>query len=330
MDFTLLKQLINQHAVTGDSGETLKFITDYLSNNNVPFVVQNNNTIIAGNYQNPHTLIAAHYDEIGFQVTHIEEDGKIKFLPIGWLFPNRLSHQHVYINTPKGKVDGLVLPYTELKTENIAEFSDLYIYLGLDSKKEIENLGIKEGQTGTFAKEYFEDEDKIISGSLDNKISVALLLELITQNKNFLNENVAVFTYDEEMEDHSANGVGHLIKSKLAIVLDYCPVHHKLDSNDKLNYQTGKPIVMYRGGNYILHQKVREFLEKNFEGQFTKGFLSNKTLPVLEPSNFENNGETLAFNLCVPAFGYHGKYYLIKKSDIFGMEGFLNNLIKDS
>lgn len=327
MDFGLLKQLINQHSVTGDSEEALKFITDYLNSNNIHFVVQNNGTIIAGNCQNPNILLSAHYDEIGFQITKIQEDGRVKFLPIGWIFPNRLSHQQIYIKTKSQKVLGLVLPYAELKAENISDFSDLYIYLGTDSKNGVIKTGVREGQTGTFTKEYFEDDEKIIAGSLDNKICVALMLEIASKNKEFLQDNALAFVHDEEMEDHGANGLQNTLKPKLVVVLDYCPVHHKLGNEDHIEYQSGKPIIMYRGGNYIIHEQVRNILEENFEEQYTKGFLSNKTLPILEPSNFENNGATLAFNLCLPAFGYHGKYYLVNKKDIFGTERFLQKFV---
>lgn len=328
MDSVLLKQLIDQHAVTGDSGEALSFITDYLNNSNTHFVVQNNNTVIAGNHQNPKLLLSAHYDEIGFQITKIQEDGRVKFLPIGWIFPNRLSHQQVYIKTSSQKVVGIILPYAELKTENISNFNELYIYLGVNSKEEVLKAGIKEGQTGTFTKEYFEDDEKIIANSLDNKMCIALLLEMASKNKEFLEYNAIAFVHDEEMEDHGANGLQYTLNAKLAAVLDYCPVHHKFGDEDYIEYETGKPIVMYRGGNYIIHEQARAILEKNFNGQYTKGFLSNKTLPLLEPSNFENNGTTIAFNLCIPAFGYHGKYYLVNKRDITGMENFLQNFTK--
>lgn len=328
MDFKKLKQITQLHAVTGDTKQLVDFIIDQLNESGVDYFVSNNNTIVVGNKDNPNILFTAHIDEVGIQITDILPNGRVKFLPVGWIFPNRLNHQTIYVNCNGVRHIGVVLPDAELKSQDITNFGDLYISFGVDTKEQIEDMGIKSGQTGTFTKEFYETDDIVVSSALDNKISLYILLTLIKTDKKFFENNAVAFILDEEMEDHSANGVGHLVKADLAVVLDYCPVHQKLGIQDVMPYQIGLPMVMYRGGNYIIHQKVREYFEKNFDGKYTKGFLASDTVPVLEPSNFENNGHTVAVNLCLPAQGYHGESYLVKKKDINGFNELVNQIAK--
>ncbi len=328
MDYKKLKELTTKHSVAGDSSEIIQYISKELALSNIKFQVLNNNTIIAGNINNPKVLFTAHFDEVGFQVTQILNNGRIKFLPVGWVFPNRMNHQTIYIKSKDQQIKGVVLPDRELKVENIEDFNDLYISIGVDSIDEVNKLGITPGQTGTFTKEFHETENLIISSALDNKIAVLSLIEIAQTHPEFLVNNAIAFVTDEEMEDHSANGLGHKFNPDLVVVLDYCPVHHKLGAGDVINYETGKPLVMYRGGNYIIHEKVRTYFEDKIKTGFTRGFISSNTLPILEPSNFENNGHSVAVNLCLPAQGYHGESYLVKKSDIIGLEKLIVKIFK--
>lgn len=328
MNYKKLNELTNKHSVAGDSSEMVSYISKELKQSNIKFEVLNNNTIIAGNTKNPKIMFTAHFDEVGFQITQILQNGRIKFLPVGWVFPNRMNHQTVYIRSNNNKIKGVVLPDRELKIENIEDFNDLYISIGFDSFNEVEKLGIVPGQTGTFTKEFYETENLIISSALDNKVAVLSLIEIAQKNPEYLLNNAIAFVSDEEMEDHSANGIGHRYKPDLVVVLDYCPIHHKRGSGDVINYEPGKPLIMYRGGNYIIHEKVRNYFENVIRDGFTRGFISSNTLPVLEPSNFENNGHTVAVNLCLPAQGYHGESYLVKKYDIIGLENMIVKIFK--
>lgn len=328
MEYSLLQDLCKIHAVTGDTKEIEDYLVEKLKALNIQPVQLGYGTIVFGNTQSPKKLISAHIDEVGFQVTKIEDNGKIRILPIGWVFANRLDHCIVYIKTDTTYVRGLVIHEEELKTENLTAFQSLFIDIGANTKQEVIDKGIRVGQTGSFQKEYWENNGSILASSLDNKISVFIILDLIKNNPELLNDNLFSFVTDEEMFDHSANGLGAVFKPDLAVVLDYCPVHQRLGDGDQLGEVNKGPVVMYRGGSYILHQDVRHYFDTKISSHFQKGFISSSTLPQLEPVNFQNNGYTKAVNVCLPAYAYHGSAYSIRRSDVEALRNLVGEILK--
>lgn len=328
MNLDLLKKLCFTHSVTGDTASITEFITSYLVDNNLSYTISGYGTILVGNTTNPKKLFTAHIDEVGFQITSVEPDGKIKILPVGWVFANRLDHMPVYINGSKGDVPGFIVHKELLKESNLKGFDSLYLDLGVDSAEEVAKFGVSAGDTGSFSRLFTDTSTAIIASGIDNKVAVCALIDLvISAEQDILEENCFAFVTDEEMQDHSANGLCHTVKADIAIVLDYCPTHQQRGDGDVIG-NTGKgPIVMYRGGHYIINPKVRHYFESSISAKYQKGFFSPDTLPQLESSNFEDNGTTVAVNVCIPAIGYHGAAYLMRKHDIAEFEILLKNIL---
>lgn len=316
MEYKLLEKLCLSHGVTGDTEEIEAFLKNHLNQLGIQYNQLGYGVIVIGNLKNPQKMISAHIDEVGFQITKIDDDGKIRILPIGWIFANRLDHCVVYINTKNKKIRGLVLHQETLKTENLEHFGSMFIDVGANSKTDVEKMGIRVGQTGAYQREYWENNGTLIATGMDNRVSVFAMLTIIEENPNLLKDNLFAFVVDEEMMDHSANGLCHQYQPVLAVILDYCPVHQKAGDGDVLGEVTKGPIITYRGGSHIIHKKAREFFDKKIKTPFQKIFLASTTVPSLEPANFQNNGETIAVNICIPAYGYHGAAYSVRKIDL--------------
>lgn len=328
MDYQLLKRLCFTHAVTGDTKLIRQLITLELDNRKIKYSVNGFGSIVFGNTNNPKKMFVAHMDEVGFQISNIEQNGKIRILPMGWVFANRLDHNIVYIQTDGEMLPGLVLHEESLKVENIQSMTSLYIDIGCDSDEAVIKKGVRQGMTGSFQKEFYEFENSIIASSLDNKISIYTILTLIDANPEIMKENLFAFNCDEEMQDHSANGLGHQYHAPMVIVLDYCPIHQKTMNGDVLGKSGDGAMVMYRGGYYVLHQDLRKYFDTKIKTTFQKGFLASETLPTLEPANYEDNGTTKAVNVCIQAYGYHGAAYSVRKKDIENYHNLLTEILK--
>lgn len=320
MNTDILKDLTNIHSVTGDTKDMTMFISNYLNTLGISHFITPFGTIVVGDPTKAKIMFVAHIDQVGFQVTKINQDGTCKILPVGWVFPNRLDHVPVYVKTPNGFVHGGIFHNHLLKTENLQKFSDLFLFVGTTSKEETENLGIKEGSTGSFKKEYWETDNAIFGSGIDNCASIFVLLEILKENPEFLENVMIAFHNDEEMQDHSGNSLGYEYPVEYCCILDYCPVHQKFDEEDEVGSLTEGPFIVYRGGYHIIHQELREKLDKT---DLKKIFISNSTLPSLEPQNFQNNGVTKAFNYCIPAIGYHGSIYGVLKNEIKKFKDYL-------
>lgn len=146
-------------------------------------------------------MIAAHMDEIGFIVTHIEAGGFLRFIPLGGFDPKTLTAQRVIVHGKKDLVGVMgskpihvMTPEERLKN---AHLSDFFVDMGM-SKKEVEKY-IQVGDTITRERELIEMGNCVNCKSLDNRISVFILIEMLKELKNPPYDVYAVFTVQEEI-----------------------------------------------------------------------------------------------------------------------------------
>ena len=160
-------------------------------------------------------MVAAHMDEIGFIVNHIDEAGFIRFLPLGGFDPKTLTAQRVIVH---GREDVLGVmgskPIHIMKTEErnkVVPISDYFIDVGLP-KEEVEKR-VAIGDPITRERDLTEIGDCITGKSLDNRISVFILIETLRalQGQSLPYDLYATFTVQEEVGLRGAMGsVGHI------------------------------------------------------------------------------------------------------------------------
>ena len=153
-------------------------------------------------------MIGAHMDEIGFIVTHIDEKGFVYFHTLGGFDPKTLTAQRVIIH---GKEDVFgVMGSKPIHLMSVADrqkvptIKDYFIDTGLD-KKSLEKL-VGVGDTITRERKLIEMGDCINCKSLDNRVSVFVLIEMLKKIKNTPPHDIyAVFTVQEEVGIRGAN-----------------------------------------------------------------------------------------------------------------------------
>ena len=153
-------------------------------------------------------MIGAHMDEIGFIVTHIDDKGFVYFHTLGGFDPKTLTAQRVIIH---GKKDVLgVMGSKPIHLMNAADrqkvptTKDYFIDTGLDKKSLEKIVGV--GDTITRERKMIEMGDCLNCKSLDNRVSVFILIEVLKQIKKIPPYDIyAVFTVQEEIGIRGAN-----------------------------------------------------------------------------------------------------------------------------
>lgn len=156
-------------------------------------------------------MAAAHMDEIGFIVTHIDDHGFVRFNPLGGFDPKTLTAQRVIIHGKKDilGVMGCKPIHVMTPEERAAKLSldDFFIDTGL-SKKQLEKV-IEVGSPITRERELVELGDNVNVKSLDNRASVFVLIETLRSLKKARRKPAydfyAVFTVQEEIGIRGAN-----------------------------------------------------------------------------------------------------------------------------
>ena len=169
-------------------------------------------------------MVAAHMDEISFLVTHIDDDGFLRFHPLGGFDPKTLTSQRVIVHGRKdlmGVMGSKPIHIMKAEERNKApQISDFFVDLGRP-KKEVKEL-VAIGDTITRERELIEMGNCVNSKSLDNRVSVYILLETLREFKGteIPYDLYAVFTVQEEVGIRGAQKTAHLIDPHFGFGLD--------------------------------------------------------------------------------------------------------------
>jgi tetrahedral aminopeptidase len=179
----------------------LKGLADEVRTDNMGNVI----ALKKGRSQEKKTMAAAHMDEIGFIVTHIDDKGFVRFNPVGGFDPKTLTSQRVLIHGRKdllgvmgSKPVHIMSP--EEKKKN-PEVKDYFIDTGLP-KREVEKF-VAVGDFVSRHSPLMELGECVNVKSLDNRASVFVLIETLRELKKSKRKPAydfhAVFTVQEEV-----------------------------------------------------------------------------------------------------------------------------------
>lgn len=167
-------------------------------------------------------MVAAHMDEIGFIVSHIDENGFVRFQTLGGFDPKTLTAQRVIIH---GKEDVIgvmgskpIHVMTAEERTKVAKTSDYFIDLGMP-KEEVDKL-VSVGDPITRERELIEMGNCVNCKSIDNRVSVFILIEALRNLKDQPYDVYGVFTVQEEVGLRGANVSAHTINPDFGFGLD--------------------------------------------------------------------------------------------------------------
>ncbi len=169
-------------------------------------------------------MVAAHMDEIGFMVNYIDDDGFLRFVPLGGFDPKTLSSQRVIVHGHEdvigvmgSKPIHIMSPEERSKQVPINEY---FIDLGM-TKEQAEKL-VPIGSPVTRLGALIEMGDCVNSKSLDNRVSVFILIEALRtlKDQEVPYDIYGVFTVQEEVGLRGAISSSHLIDPDFGLGLD--------------------------------------------------------------------------------------------------------------
>lgn len=174
--------------------------------------------------QDKRVMVTAHMDEISFIVTHIDDEGFLRFSTLGGFDAKTLTAQRVIVHG-REEVIGVMgsKPIHLMKPEErnkAVQIEDFFIDTGRPAE-DVKKL-IRVGDPVTRERQMIEMGECINSKSLDNRISVFILVEVLKalKGKELPYDLHAVFTVQEEIGLRGAISAAHRINPDFGIVLD--------------------------------------------------------------------------------------------------------------
>ena len=181
-------------------------------------------TVKKGTSNAKRVMAAAHMDEIGFMITHIDDKGFLRFHTIGGFDPKTLTAQRVIVHGKKDLVGVMgakpIHVMTAEERAKVPQTKDYFIDLGM-SKAEVEKY-VSVGDPVTRERELIEMGNNVNVKSLDNRVSVFILVEVMKELKSTTIpfDFYGVFTVQEEVGIRGAHVAAHHINPDFGFGLD--------------------------------------------------------------------------------------------------------------
>jgi len=178
----------------------------------------------------PRVMLAGHVDEIGLQVTHVDDDGFLYIDEIGGWDPQVLVGQRVVVLSRDGDLTGVVgkKPIHLIQPDErskAAKTKDLWIDLGAAGKEAVQELGVRVGDPIVVDAPMVRlAGDRIASRAIDNRIGAYVVLEAVRllADEPCSAAAFAVATVQEEIGYHGggARTSAYTLEPDVGLVVD--------------------------------------------------------------------------------------------------------------
>lgn len=269
-------------------------------------------------------MVTAHMDEIGFIVTHIDDQGFIRFHTLGGFDPKTLTSQRVMIHG-REEVIGIMgtKPIHIMSPEDrkkAPKIEDYFIDTGFPVAQVKEMIAV--GDPITRERTLIQLGNCFNGKSLDNRISVYILLEAIRQlsgtEQPFSVD--AVFTVQEEVGLRGAiNAAGH-INPRFGLNLDVTIAYDVPGSlPHEMVTQLGKgTAIKIMDGSVISDYRMVRYLKKTAETNHIPW--QNEILPAggTDTAGIQKYGQngSIAGALSIPLRNMHQVIETVHEQDV--------------
>ena len=203
-------------------------------------------------------MLSAHMDSIGFIVTHIEKEGFLRVGQLGGVAPSEALYTPVKF---KNGTCGVVAKEEKAKLSSL-KLDECYLDIGADSE-EAAKKQVQVGDTAVYDMPTVAQGDCVRAPYLDNRISCAILLEVLSQLKDCPNDVYFVFSAQEEVGLRGAKTAAWGIAPDYALAVDVTDVDDTPGSEQCGTVQLGKgAAIKVMDRSVICHPKMVHLLEQ--------------------------------------------------------------------
>jgi endoglucanase len=202
-------------------------------------------------------LVAAHLDEIGFIVSHVDDDGFARLHPLGAVSP--LACVGNRVRFADGRLGVIGLDFRRDEPGKPPAWHELFIDVGAASRAA---NPLRVGDVAVFARPLQEAGDRLVSKALDNRLGVAVLIETLRRLRRTPHEVAFVFTVQEEVGMRGAGPAAHNVEADVAIAVDVTATGDTPNGRRMDVRLGGGPAVKVRDARMIADPRVKDLLAR--------------------------------------------------------------------
>lgn len=171
-------------------------------------------------------MLAAHMDEIGFMVSHVDDQGFLRLQPLGGFDPRALFQQRVQVHAQDGQsYRGVLAPAAkpahlldEAERNKAPKLAEYFVDLGLAAERV--KATVKIGDMVTLDRTVEEIGDCVIGKAFDDRISVFVMIEALRELRETQCDLYAVATVQEEVGLRGARTAAYAVDPDISVALD--------------------------------------------------------------------------------------------------------------
>jgi|WetSurMetagenome_2_1015567.scaffolds.fasta_scaffold125200_2 tetrahedral aminopeptidase len=165
-------------------------------------------------------MMAAHMDEIGIIVTHIDERGFAYFTSVGYVFPYTCVGSRVrFVNGAIGVI-GIQLGSFAENIQNLT-LEKMFVDVGATGRAD---CPVKVGDVASFHRPFEVLGNHLVSKAMDDRIACAVLIKALQEVKETPHQLNFVFTVQEEVGLRGATTSAFGVNPDYGIAIDVTPV----------------------------------------------------------------------------------------------------------
>lgn len=283
-------------------------------------------------------MIAAHMDEIGFIVKHIDDKGFLRLQTLGGWDARQMASQRVLVHTADGPINGTLMaagkpkhmqaPDESTKAPAIETF---FVDCGLSGDEA--KAKIKIGNMVTMNRQFQQMGNLFTCKSMDDRAAVFVMIEAVKRAAKHGVDLYAVATVQEEIGLRGAIASGSAIKPDLCVALDVTiandtPGMPDADCVTKLGEGTAIKIM---DSSLICHPKMVAHFTKLAEKNKIRHQFEILSAGGTDAGGIQRqNGGIPAFTLSIPTRYIHTVNETVHEADMQATIDLLVKYIEDA
>jgi tetrahedral aminopeptidase len=270
-------------------------------------------------------MLAAHLDEVGLIVSHVDANGFARFSALGGFNPARKVNTRVqFLNGVRGVI-GLEPPSHQ--TDRLPSMDKFFVDTGATSAKDVQ---ITVGDAAVYDAGFLELGNRLISKAFDDRVGVALLIETLRTLKSSPHEIYFVFTVQEEVGVRGAGPAAYGIEPEIGLAVDVTSASDQPKGSERNPIMLGAgPAIKVKDSLMVadpfLVEGLTRLAAKNHipvQREVAEGFSSDARAIQIAGMGARAGG------ICIPVRNIHSPSEMLDMRDVDGALKLLNALLR--
>jgi len=257
----LIKRLVEAYGPSGAEDEVRALIESELADAMDDVRVDAMGNLIAHKQGSggKRIMVAAHMDEIGLIVTHVDENGYLRFARVGGILPGTPVGSRVRFRSGAGAdaAMGVIGHEDGMEAKADGTWDKLFVDVGATSKAD---SPVQVGDVGGFVQPMADLGNRLVAKSMDDRVGCAVVIAAAKALSDTPNDLYLVFTTQEEVGTRGAVVSAFGVEPDVAIAVDVTPTGDYPEAKPKsVSLGKGAAIKVLDSG-MISHRGVKDWM----------------------------------------------------------------------